>query len=203
MAIVPPTSRDLPTAAVRIAALVGQLGQRIRTARQRSDLKAVEWDALRFLARANRLSRNPGGIAAGLGITKGAASQIVAALARLGLVLRLPDPVDGRGLALDLTQGGRRMAEADPLMAIAAAIAALPAPALAATAETLTAALAGAGGHRGFGDCGTCRHFGRDAAKGESGGPHRCHAAKTTINDAETLQACVLHAANPPDRIGR
>ena len=209
MANAVPRSRDLPAEAARIADLVGRLGQRIRTARQRSDLKSVEWDALRFLARANRLSRNPGGIAAGLGITKGAASQTVAALARLGLVLRLPDPLDGRGLALDLTQGGRRMVEADPLMAIAAAIAALPAPALAATAETLTAALAGAGGHRGTGECGTCRHFGQDAAKSESGGPHRCHAAKTAISDAETHQACVLYAANPPDaasppdRIGR
>jgi DNA-binding MarR family transcriptional regulator len=190
------TSRDLPADAIRIADLVGQLGQHARTGRQHSELKAVEWEALLFLSRANRLSRNPGGIAAGLGITKGAASQTVAALARLGLVLRLPDPLDGRGLALDLTNGGRRQIEADPLMAIAAAIAALPAPALAATAATLRAAL-GAAGPRGFGECGTCRHFARDAARGESAGPHRCNAAKTAINDAETHQACVLYAASP------
>ncbi|MEX2201496.1 MAG: helix-turn-helix domain-containing protein [Dongiaceae bacterium] len=196
-------ARDLPPDTIRIADLVGQLGQRIRTGRQQSELKAVEWEALRFLARANRFSRNPGGIAAGLAITKGAASQTVAALARLGLVLRLPDPLDGRGLALDLTNGGRRMVEADPLMAVAAAIAALPAPALAQTAATLRAALAGAAGHRGAGECGTCRHFGRDAARGESAGPHRCNAVKTAINDAETLQACVLYAASPPVRIDR
>jgi hypothetical protein len=91
------------------------------------------------------------------------------------------------------------MVEADPLMAIATAIAALPAPALAATAATLKAALAGTG-HRSFGECGTCRHFGRDAAKGESAGPHRCNAAQTAINDAETHQACVLYAANPAAR---
>ncbi|MEX0808744.1 MAG: MarR family transcriptional regulator [Dongiaceae bacterium] len=199
MTLSPFAAADLSPDTIRIADLVGQIGQSVRAARQESDLNPVQWEALRFLGLANRLSRNPGGLAAWLGMTKGAASQTVASLAKLGLILRLPDPRDGRGLALDLTNAGRRMAQSDPLLAIARALSALPAPAIATTEAALRATLAGMRpGRRGsaIGRCGTCRHFRRDA-KSETGGPHRCDRARVSLNDAETGQLCVLFGEKP------
>ncbi|MDZ4736843.1 MAG: MarR family transcriptional regulator [Rhodospirillaceae bacterium] len=146
-----PSSDELPSDTVRIADLVGQIGQSVRAARQASSLTPVQWETLRFLSLPNQPARNPSGLSTWLGLTKGAASQTVASLAKLGFILRLPDPRDGRGLTLDLTNAGRRMTQSDPLLAIARALANLPAPAIATIDAALTETLAAMPTARGKG----------------------------------------------------
>src|SRR3546814_12878639 len=72
-------------------------------------LKPVQWQALRYLAIANRFSRTPGALAAWLGQTKGTVSQTVGALERKGLVERTGDPDDRRLVRLSLTEAGHAM----------------------------------------------------------------------------------------------
>ena len=57
----------------RLSRLVGQTGHA-------HGMKPAQWDALRYLARANRFSRTPGALTAYLGATKGTVSQTVIAL---------------------------------------------------------------------------------------------------------------------------
>jgi DNA-binding MarR family transcriptional regulator len=191
-------SLAIATPAAHAVALIGQIGRAARACRKAGPLNDVQWEALHFLALANRFSRNPGALAAWLGVTKGRASQTVDALAKQGLILRLPDPRDGRGLALELSQAGRRMAEKDPLRAVAAALSALPTAQAAAVSDALARALAALqrdAGRRAFAGCGTCRHFRPAAAMGETAGPHRCGLTGEGLNDDETRQICALHAA--------
>src|SRR3546814_12965729 len=72
-------------------------------------LKPVQWQALRYLAIANRFSRTPGALAAWLGQTKGTVSQTVGALERKGLVERTGDPDDRRLVRLSLTEAAHAM----------------------------------------------------------------------------------------------
>jgi len=174
-----------------------RIGRLVRAGRKAGPLNDAQWETLRFLGRANRLSRNPAGIAAWLGVTRGLASQTVDALARQGLILRLPDPRDGRGVALELTRAGRRMAETDPIGAAVAALAGCPAERLAELGAMLAASLAAlerATGATSFGGCRNCRHFRPDEAAGSAGGPHRCGRAGEPVNDEETQLLCALFA---------
>ena len=191
----PPTP-DLE-AAGRTADLIERIGRLVRSGRKAGGLNPLEWETLQYLGRANRYSRNPGGLASWLGVSKGRASQLVEALAKRGLILRLPNPRDGRGLALDLTNAGRRTAERDPLHDVARAVAGLAAADGAATAETLAEALTAtlavlqrANGNRAFGQCSQCRHFLANDAPGETGGPHRCGLTREPLNRDEPLQIC-------------
>jgi MarR family transcriptional repressor of emrRAB len=175
-----------------------RLGRLVRAGRRSGSLNDVQWEALRFLGRANRLSRNPAGIAAWLGVTRGLASHTVDALARQGLILRLLDPRDGRGVALEPTQAGHRMAASDPIAAAVSAVDRLPRKAAAEAGTLLAAALAAlerASAAPACGSCRGCRHFRPNDARHEAGGPHRCARADAPLNDAETQQLCVLFGA--------
>ena len=59
----------------RIAALVDRLGRMAHGMQYASGLNPAQWEALRFIARANRYSRSPGAIARYLGTTRGTVSQ--------------------------------------------------------------------------------------------------------------------------------
>jgi hypothetical protein len=95
------------------------------------------------------------------------------------------------------------MAEKNPLLALAAAFAALPGGARDAAAGALAAAfgtMQRANGNRAFGLCRTCRHFRPDDAKGETGGPHRCGLMEEPLNEDEThLVSAVLEAFEATD----
>src|SRR3546814_12478421 len=63
-------------------------------------LKPVQWQALRYLANANRLSRTPGALAAWLGHNQGPEPHTVGALDRMGLAQRPGGPAAGRTVRL-------------------------------------------------------------------------------------------------------
>lgn len=178
----------------RIADLIDRLGAVARSLGHAHGLSAAQWDALRFLARANRYSRLPSAVADYLGTTRGTVSQTLLALAHKGFVARKPDARDGRIVRLELTAAGRRLIADDPLRDIAAAaLSAADAPRLAQDLLALLLSLQRRRGRKSFGVCGSCRHFRRGDAAGEAGGPHRCGLTLEPLSEPESDQICAEH----------
>lgn len=181
----------------RIVDLIERLG-RLADALQRSGgLVPAQWEALRYLGRANRYSRHPGALAMFLGATKGTVSQTVIALERKGLVLRSDDPRDRRAVHIDLTEAGRGALAQDPLGDLAEAAAGLSEGAAARLAVDLTGLLSSLQRRRGrpeFGVCDSCRFFRRNGGEDEAGGPHRCGLTQERLGEADARHICVEHA---------
>ncbi len=78
------------------------------------ELGPAQWEALRFVARANRLlatfSRTPAALAGSIsGSTRGTVSQVLIALEQKGHLTREPSERDRRSVVLELTSAaGRR-----------------------------------------------------------------------------------------------
>lgn len=155
-------------------------------------LQPVQWQALRYLASANRFSRTPGGLTAWLGQTKGSVSQTINTLIRKGLVSRNGDDSDRRIVRLALTAAGETLLrDQSP---IAADILRVLCPTERATfgaliEKSLLANLA-VRGQRPFGVCQQCRHFERGA-----GDEHRCALLDVPLSSAESHLICVEQEA--------
>ena len=112
------------------ASEVAELLDRLRRAAQALQfvhgLNPAQWEALRFLGRANRYSRSPTTLAQYLGTTKGTASQTLRSLEDKGYVQRCRDCADRRGVSVELTGKGRELLTRDPMLGIERAIEELP-----------------------------------------------------------------------------
>jgi DNA-binding MarR family transcriptional regulator len=182
----------IETAANEAAYLVDRLERLARAGEQSGGLNPAQWDALRYLARANRFSRTPASLAEYLATTRGTVSRTLASLEEKGLIARLASDRDGRSVDFDTTKAGRTLLAQDPLAQIAADIA------QAAQNEVphfvdllqrvLRAALARNQG-RAFGICRTCRHFRRDASDGAQA-PHHCGLLDVPLSDADSARIC-------------
>ena len=156
-----------------------------------SGLNPAQWEALRFVARANRYSRSPGAIARYLGTTRGTVSQTLIALESKGYIRRLRCDVDRRALIVDITDTGRALIENDPLCLVLRAADALDCEAqsrLADGLDGLVRAVQAAKGMPEFGPCLDCIHFCPSNEDAES-----CHCALTDepIPAGETAKICV------------
>ena len=163
-----------------------------------SGLNPAQWEALRFIARANRYSRSPGAIARYLGTTRGTVSQTLIALEAKGYIRRLRCDADRRSLIVDLTDTGRALIENDPLCLVLKAAGALDCEAqsrLADGLDGLARAVQTAKGMPEFGPCLDCVHFCPSKAENES-----CHCALTDepIPAGETAKICVEFRSPAP-----
>ena len=125
-------------------------------------LNPAQWEALRYLLRANRFSKTPAALADYLNATRGTVSQTLIALEEKGLIEKTKSEKDARSFSLTLTEEGRKMLTRDSEGALARDID--RAGKAAAIASALEAALGLAIRRRGgreFGACKTCRHFRR------------------------------------------
>lgn len=178
-----------------LAALLAHLGRAGDGAGAGGDLTPAQASALRYLGRANRLSRTVSALAAYQGTTRGTVSQTVKALERAGYLRRVRSDSDGRSARLDLTPAGRTRLDGlaeDPL---ADALDRLPdgdRAALADAALRLAGTLAdrGAGG---FGTCPTCRHW----RAGDPHGPDYCHLAGCALDAGDRAALCVSYTPEP------
>jgi DNA-binding MarR family transcriptional regulator len=76
------------------------------------DLSFADFDVLKTLRRrGDAQGTNPSGLAASSLITTGAMTSRLNRLERAGLIARMPDPADGRGVRVRLTARGERLAE--------------------------------------------------------------------------------------------
>ena len=173
------------------AALAERLGRLLATETHANDLLPVQWEALRYLSRANRFSRTASALTAYLGITKGTVSQTLKALESKGLVRKQGDPTDKRRNLLALTAKGRKRLQDDPLQRTVDAIESLAAGTrrdLGKGPTALRNARLQSQGRQAFGQCRDCRFFRR---KHGDGAPHYCALLEEPLSSSDSDAICV------------
>lgn len=182
----------------RIAELVGRLGRMAHALQFSGGLNPAQWEALRFLSRANKYSSSPGAMAEYLGATKGTVSQTVIALESKGYLSRARGRIDRRSVDLSLTDAGREMLRDDPMGLIEQIGGELPDPAREALAEgmdRLLETLNQSQGHARFGVCADCNYCHRANGQSHGGAPCYCGLANDPLLEDETGQICVNFVA--------
>ncbi|MBL6931373.1 MAG: MarR family transcriptional regulator [Rhodospirillales bacterium] len=179
-----------------IVDLIERLGRIARSAQHAEGMKPAQWEALRFLARANRFSRTPGALADFLSSTRGTVSQTLIALDKKGLIKRKANLGDARIKQLELTKEGRAIVNRDPLHMLEKAVASVgEEPGLAENLERILRNIIHQHGNRPFGVCLACRHFRCDGASSHARGPHRCMLSGEPLSDVDSNQICREHEA--------
>jgi DNA-binding MarR family transcriptional regulator len=181
---------DTPAHPSRVTDLLDRIGRMTRGLQFAHGLNPAQWDALRYLARANSYSRTPGALAQFLGTTKGTASQTINALEKKGLLTRRADPDDKRVRRMVLTDEGEALLSRDPLNCLDIAVRKLD-PAIAETVASGLGALSHALQDRcGGTDVGVCRQCGHFDGPTTDGGA-RCGLKQADIPCEETARLCV------------
>lgn len=96
----------------RLARLHTELGRRLETVFTRFGLRGADFAVLATLVRLAGESVSQTRLASELGLSAGTISLRIDRLVRKGLAQRQPDPDDGRGAQISLTDRGRTMFEA-------------------------------------------------------------------------------------------
>ncbi|WP_085905499.1 MarR family winged helix-turn-helix transcriptional regulator [Kiloniella majae] len=171
--------------------LLSRLSRLVNHDGHSKSLKPAQWDAIRYLAQANRFSRSPGALTIYLGATKGTISQTLMTLEKKGFVAKTQDLHDKRAVALKLTTAGENLAKEDALKPFQRMLSDLPANEqtdITLALEKLLLAKLRSDGNKPFGICNTCRHFRKN---NQSGSPHFCDLLKEPLCDIESEKICV------------
>ena len=169
-----------------------RLGRVTRAVQFSDGLNPAQWEALRFLARANKYSRTAGALTKFLGATKGTVSQTVSALEEKGLIAKVRSEVDRRIVELEVTKAGSALISNDPLLPLVRLAESLPdtiSDGLQRMLAELTAAIQAQQHMKCFGVCWPCQRFiaidpGAEALA-------RCGLTGEPMSDTETRKICV------------
>jgi DNA-binding MarR family transcriptional regulator len=182
-----------PSKALEATQLIDRLERLARGDEQSGGLNPAQWEALRYLARANRFSRTPAALADYLGSTRGTISRTLASLEMKGFVQRKANLRDGRSVAFALTQKGDEILLQDPLLVFARDLDAALSGKIGDLIEGLRAALRKAiarnKGHA-FGVCSSCRHF-CASVRLASALPHHCALLDEPLSEADSRAICL------------
>lgn len=179
------------TGSKNISELVDRVGRIVHGMQFSDGLNPAQWEALRFLSRANCYSRTPGALAEYLGCTKGTVSQTLIALESKGYVARSPSDRDRRSVKIDLTDQGLELVKQDPLSVVEDAVVDLTAPDREAFAQALNGLIKTLQRDRGqaeFGDCGDCAH---NQIEGEFGEGCRCLLRNEVLSAVDIERICL------------
>ncbi len=177
-----------------IAELVDRLGRIAHALQFTGGLNPAQWEALRYLARANRYSCSPSALAAYLRTTKGTVSQTLITLESKGYVRRTRGRVDRRSVDLSLTEEGRKMLRNDPIGLIERVGDDLPLPvrqALTDGMDSLLNSLNKAQRHPVFGVCSDCSYCHRAGGQSRSAAPCYCGLADDPLTEEDTRLICI------------
>lgn len=173
---------------------------RLMRAREHDDgLNPAQWEALRYLDRANRYSNSPGALTQFLGATKGTISQTLMSLERKGCIAKSARVGEKRSVALELTSQGKTMLAKDPWKRLADGVNDLGNKTRRRLAKGLRELLAGElrrGRHKSFGLCATCRFFREKGRGSDAKGPHHCMLFEAPLSAADSERICVEHEAS-------
>lgn len=181
-----------------IAELVDRLGRFAHALQFTGGLNPAQWEALRFLARANRYSSTPSALAEYLGTTKGTVSQTLIALESKGYLRRTRARFDGRSVELSLTEAGSEMLQNDPIGMMDRVGQDLPAAVRHALADGLTRLLASlnkAQGSPNFGICTECDHLHPATDESSDFSPCKCGLTSETLKEEDIRRICINFAA--------
>lgn len=120
-----------------VAELFEHLSRTVHAMSFSAGLNPAQWNALRFLARANPSARTMSAFAQSHQTTKSTASQTLSALERKRLIRKVPDPEDRRVVRLDLTPKGEKLLSQDPITHLVEALEAIPAEDLVVIARAI------------------------------------------------------------------
>ena len=180
---------------LEIHQLLERLGNLIRSQVRRTsdtfDLQPVQLNALYYLSICNRYSDTLLALSEYLGQTKGTTSQTVKLLEERQLIVKKPDPVDGRVTHLKLTAAGRKIVrQAWPSPVLKAAEDLFPVKQQEALRDHLKRLLhtcQKVNGQKTFAVCRTCRHN-EKRAKG-----YFCQLTEEPLSAEEITQICREH----------
>lgn len=192
-------SEDDDIAGPLIAAALERLARLMRAGEHAEGLNPAQWEALRYLARANRFSNSPGALTRYLGATKGTISQTLIALERKGFVSKAARPGEKRSVALMLTAKGEAAPSRDPWARLAADADDLGNKTRRRLAKGLRQLLGQElerGHHQSFGLCATCRFFREMGRQADPLGPHHCVLLDEPLSAVDSSRICVEHEAN-------
>jgi DNA-binding MarR family transcriptional regulator len=173
-----------------IVSTLERLARLMRAADFGEGLNPAQWQALRYLSRANRFSDSPGALTRYLGATKGTVSQTIMSLERKALIVKAGREGEKRSVTLGLTEKGRAMLARDAWRPLMEDVEALGGKTQRRMAKGLVALLASEIALRGspsFGSCPDCRFL------ADAGGELRCTLFDAPLAPAETRQICVAH----------
>lgn len=171
-----------------------RLSRLLRARDHSKGLNPAQWEALRYLAIANRFSNTPGAMARYLGATKGTTSQTVLSLEKKGLIAKQAKSGDQRQTALALTEVGSAILKEDALASFARNIEGLKPKMRRRFARAVSDLLISEIGRLeepSFGVCNSCRYF-REVGNGEAS---HCMKFSTSLSAADEMLICVEHVA--------
>ncbi|WP_416899971.1 MAG: MarR family winged helix-turn-helix transcriptional regulator [Minwuia sp.] len=184
-------------APTRVAELIDRLGRMTRELQYVDGLNPAQWEALRFLSRANKYSRTPGAVAQFLNATKGTVSQTISALENKGLVSRTPSDRDKRVCLLDLTAKGETLILRDPVKRIEQAVGGMEAATGAAMVQGLSRLLTALQTGKDaplFGVCAACcQHISPGQGCG-SADTARCGVTGEPLSAEDSRRICVNYS---------
>ena len=174
-----------PASGAAIVALLERVTRLVRAAEHGGDLNPAQWEALRYLSRANRFSNSPTALTHYLGATKGTISQTVKSLVRKGYLEKIVRPEERRSVALNVTEKGRAVLTGNSWIKLEDAAGELGGKTRRRLERGLRGLLDDAlsrGDHRPFGSCASCRHL---------GAAMRCTAFNENMTQSEMTLLCV------------
>lgn len=179
-----------------VAELLEQVGRFASEDAFLRGLNPAQWTALRYFARANRISRTVSAFALFHGTTRGTASETVKALVEKGCLRRRLVREDRRSFRLELTAKARKILTQDPLKNLMATVGALSSVHCSAVAEGLEIMLKRLLAERGrpmFGVCGSCRHV-RDRGRCVDGNARcECGLNGESLTEKDLAEICVSY----------
>ncbi len=183
----------------QIALALDQIGRIARELQYSHNLNPAQWEALRYVARANKFSRTPGALADFLGATKGTVSQTLIALESKGLLIRKRCEQDGRMTRLLLTEAGNNLIGKDPLNVVSDYTSSLP-PAekfqLLETLQNLLSTMRKNSRAEVFGYCAKCQSF-NPCKSDDTPINDMCDFQKEPLRDQDLEQICNNFTAQP------
>lgn len=191
-----PGEDDDDVAGELAASDIERLARLMRAGEHSQGLNPAQWEALRYLAKANRFSNSPGALTLYLAATKGTISQTVKALERKGFISKKQRAGERRSVELGLTEKGTAALTADPWRRLAAAIDELSGKTrrrLGRGMRQLLGLELGRAGAPSFGVCATCRFFREKGRDGDPRGPHLCMLFEQPLSGQDTAKICVGH----------
>ena len=167
--------------------LTSLMQSNLRQAAAAHGLKLVQLEALIYLSLANRYSDTPMALTEYVGVTKGTISQTLKALERHELIVKSPDPDDGRIQRCSLTAKARAIVASAYPAGCFADLKGKTATSLADSLEEQLRALQRVNESKTFGQCNTCRFF----ESRKRGG--RCGLTSELLTKSDVLKICREH----------